>query len=293
MAVSALGYVALNVSDIEAWVEQMTSILAMEVVPRAKGDAVDLRIDEMHHRFTLYPSTEDSVAGVGWEVDTLSDMEQLVDDLRAYGVEVRESTEAERDERKVRDLFYFIDPASGMKSEIFYAPESGKSPFSPSRGIDGYKTQGLGLGHIVYVTKDYEESKRFYTEVMGFSVSDYIVWDDKVMDATFFHCNPRHHSLAIMPPFGPFEGGELNHIMLEAKTIDDVGYAYDIVRDKNIPLLFEMGKHTNDHVQSFYMFTPSGFAMELGYGSLLIDNADWKIRSYDSPMLWGHRPPPT
>tara|TARA_R110002110_G_scaffold205066_7_gene417345 strand:- start:502311 stop:503192 length:882 start_codon:yes stop_codon:yes gene_type:complete len=292
MTVSSLGYVALNVTDIDAWVDQMTCVYGMEVVPRATGDAVDLRIDEMHHRFTLYPSKEDSVAGVGWEVDTLDAMNNLIQGLRDYGVEVREANEAEREERKVRDLFFFIDPASGMKSEIFYAPQSEQYKFSPSRGIDGFVTGGLGLGHIVYIVKDYEESKRFYTQVMGFKISDYIVWDDKEKDATFFHCNPRHHSLAIMPPFEPFQGGELNHIMLEAMTIDDVGYAYDVVRDKNIPLLFEMGRHTNDHVNSFYMFTPSGFAMEYGYGGVLIDDTQWKIRSYDAPMLWGHRPPP-
>ncbi len=292
MAVSSLGYVALNVIDIDAWVDQMTSVYGMEVVPREGGEAVDLRIDEMHHRFTLYPSTEDSVAGVGWAVDSLVDMVSIIEGLRSYGVDVFEASEADKEERKVRDLYLFVDPASGMKSEIFYAPQSEQFTFSPSRGIDGFKTQGLGLGHIVYVVEDYEESTRFYTEVMGFKISDYIVWDNKEKDATFFHCNPRHHSLAIMPPFGPFQGGELNHIMLESKTLDDVGYAYDIVRDKNIPLLFEMGKHTNDHVNSFYMFTPSGFAMEFGYGGLLVNDADWKIRSYDAPMLWGHREPP-
>ena len=293
MAVSALGYVALNVSDIDTWVDQMTSIFAMEVVPRVDSDAIDLRIDEMHHRFTLYPGDEDSVAAVGWEVNSLQDMNALVGRLRHYGVDVTECTEAERDERRVSKLYRFVDPASGMKSELFHAPEVGQFQFTPPRGISGYKTKGLGLGHIVCITKDYEESKRFYTEVMGFSISDYIVWDNKVMDATFLHCNARHHSLAIMPPFGSFEGGELNHIMLEAQSLDDVGCAYDIVRDKQIPLLFEMGKHTNDHVHSFYMFTPSGFAMELGYGGRLIDEGKWQIRSYDAPMLWGHRPPAT
>ena len=291
MAVSALGYLALNVTDIKAWEELLTTVFAMEVMPREHGNAIDFRIDEMHHRFTLYPSNEDSIAAVGWEADSLAELEQLVSDLEKYGVSIREATDGERDERKVHSLYHFIDPASGITSEIFYAPEAGQFPFSPSRGISGYNTQDLGLGHVVYITEDYEEAKRFYTEVMGFKVSDYIVWDDKEKDATFFHCNPRHHSLAIMKPFGPFEGGEFNHIMLEANSIDDVGYAYDVVRDKNIPLVFEMGKHTNDQTQSFYLVTPSGFAMELGYGGITIDDEIWKIRSYDSPMLWGHRTP--
>jgi hypothetical protein len=51
-----------------------------------------------------------------------------------------------------------------------------------------------------------------------------------------------------------------------------------------------MGKHTNDHMQSFYVITPSGFGMEYGFGGRLIEE-NWEIRHYDQPMLWGHRPP--
>ena len=83
----------------------------------------------------------------------------------------------------------------------------------------------------------------------------------------------------------------MGHIMIEAQSLDDVGRAYDIVRDKNIPLMLEMGKHTNDLTHSFYLFTPSGFAIEYGYGGRLIDDATWEVRSYDSPKLWGHKMP--
>ena len=82
--------------------------------------------------------------------------------------------------------------------------------------------------------------------------------------------------------------GVLHHIMLEAQSRDDVGYGYDIVRDKGIPVMIEPGKHSNDHMQSFYLRTPSGFWMEYGYGALLV-GPDWEIKNYDQPMLWGHR----
>lgn len=288
MGVCSLGYVALNVSDMASWRDLATSVLGMEVIERSYGDIVDLRIDDLHHRFSLYPAKEDSIEAVGWEVATLSDLHDLVEKLTAYGVEVHESPPCEKSERKVHTLFKFIDPASGIKSELFYAPQSEMMPFTPSLGMTGYKTGNMGLGHVVYIVGDYEESKKFYEEVMGFRLSDYIAWDDK--DATFYHCNGRHHSLAIMKPFGDFKAGDFNHIMLETNSIDDVGYAYDVVRDKGIPLVMEYGKHTNDLMQSFYIVTPSGFALELGYGGRLIEN-DWEIRSYDSPMLWGHRSP--
>lgn len=70
--------------------------------------------------------------------------------------------------------------------------------------------------------------------------------------------------------------------------MDDVGYGYDIVRDLGIPVTIEPGKHSNDHMQSFYLQTPSGFWIEYGFGGREI-GPDWEIKSYDQPMLWGHR----
>ncbi|MFC7050975.1 VOC family protein [Emcibacter nanhaiensis] len=288
MSVSGLGYLALNVTNMKEWLEIATGIFSMEVLQRADSEAVDLRIDDYHHRFTLYPAAEDSIAAVGWETKSLADLEDLVGRLRDYGVEVTKGTDALKEERKVIELYQFIDPASGTPSELFYAPQREMYPFKPTRGIDGYKTGDLGLGHVVYVVRDYEESKKFYERVLGFKLSDYIIWDDK--DATFYHCNARHHSLAIMKPFGDFKGGEFNHVMIEAKSVNDIGYAYDVAREMQLPLIMEMGRHTNDHVQSFYIVTPSGFGIEYGYGGLLIDE-NWSVRSYDSPRLWGHHSP--
>jgi 2,3-dihydroxybiphenyl 1,2-dioxygenase len=290
MSVGSLGYVALNVTDMSAWLEMVTSVFGMQIVARENSAAIDLRIDDYHHRFTLYPSDEDSIAAIGWEVESLENLNELVIRLTNYGVAVRDSSLEECEERKVRNMVTFVDPTCGMTVELFYSPQSEKYPFCPSKGIDGYKTGNLGLGHVVYFVDDYEKSKQFYTDVMGFDVSDYIVWDDREKDATFFHCNERHHSLAIMPPFGELKGGMMGHIMIEANSLDDVGRAYDLVRDKAIPLMMEFGKHTNDHTQSFYIFTPSGFALEYGYGGRLIDE-NWKVHNYDSPMLWGHRMP--
>lgn len=292
MGISALGYVALNVSDMDGWLDMVGDVFGMERLPRNDGSgAVDLRIDDHQQRFSLYPSAEDSIAAIGWEVASPPDLEGILHKLTDYGVAVTRATPAQCQERKVSSMVKFVDPTCGINIEVFYSPQLAKFPFCPSKAITGYNTGELGLGHVVYFVDNYEESKTFYTDVLGFNISDSIVWDDNEKDATFFHCNPRHHSLAIMPPFGELKAGMMGHIMLEANSIDDVGRAYDIVREKNLPVMMEMGKHTNDHTQSFYFFTPSGFAFEYGYGGRVIDSDNWQVRSYDSPMLWGHKIP--
>ncbi|HLY55792.1 MAG TPA: VOC family protein, partial [Stellaceae bacterium] len=235
---------------------------------------------------TLYRSDQDRIHSVGWEVDTLEALDELVAGLRGRGIEVTAGDAALKDDRKVREIVYFTEPHLKLRTELFYGPLACNVPFTPTRGISGYLTKGLGLGHVVFSATDPHAAVDFYCEALGFKISDYIIWDEN--DATFLHCNPRHHSLAIMNEVGGLKNGDLNHVMIEAKTFDDVGYAFDIVRDRGVPLFLDMGKHSNDHMQSFYMRTPSGFCIEYGYGGRMI-GTDWEIRTYDQPMLFGHR----
>ncbi|EJM03036.1 putative ring-cleavage extradiol dioxygenase [Pseudomonas sp. GM102] len=286
MGVSSLGYIALNVSKLDEWLDLMTKVFGLEVRRRHDSDVVDLRMDEHHHRLTLNSSEIDAIATVGWEVGSMAELEALAQTLRDRQIEVVPGSPGLCAERKVKALYQFREPTIEVESEIYYGPLVSNTPFAPSRGISGYTTDGLGLGHVVFWVKDVQATIDFYTQVMGFKISDYIAWDDN--DAVFLHCNSRHHTLAILAAAPGRPAGALNHIMLEAKSMDDVGYGYDIARDKGIPIMLEPGKHSNDHMQSFYLQTPSGFWMEYGFGARLIGE-DWEIKSYDQPMLWGHR----
>lgn len=286
MGVDSLGYVGFNVSAFDKWREMLEKVFGMETRPRVGSDALDFRLDEYHHRISIYPAAEDSVAVVGWEVGSPERLDTLAAELRGHGVEVAAGTAAQCDERKVKQLYRYTCPMIGCPTEIYYGPLVSNTPFSPSRGVSGYKTGSLGLGHIAFWVKDLKATLAFYREVMGFDISDYIAWDDN--DAVFLHCNPRHHTLALMAEAEGRPGGKFQHLMVESNSFDDVGYGYDIVRDLGIPVAIEPGKHSNDHMQSFYLKSPSGFWIEYGFGGREI-GADWEIKNYDQPMLWGHR----
>ncbi|MDP3908527.1 VOC family protein [Novosphingobium sp.] len=286
MGVDSLGYVAFNVADFDRWRTILTQVFGMEPRARDGSDALDFRIDENHHRITLYPTGEDSVAVVGWEVGSIARLEELAAELRSRGVELTAGTPAQCKARKVRQLYHYTCPVIGCPTDIYYGPLVSHTPFAPSRGVAGYKTGELGLGHIAFWVKDLKATLAFYQEVMGFAISDYIAWDDN--DAVFLHCNARHHTLALMAEAEGRPGGKFQHLMVESTSLDDVGYGYDIVRDLGVPVAIEPGKHSNDHMQSFYLKSPSGFWVEYGYGGREI-GPDWEVKNYDQPMLWGHR----
>ena len=286
MGVNSLGYIALNVTKLPEWRDLLEHVFGLEPRERDGSPTLDYRMDGYHHRLSLNPAGSDGIAAIGWEVESIARLDALADSLRARQIELVAGSAAQCAERKVKSLFSFVEPMIGVQTEIYYGPLVSNTAFSPRRGISGYKTGSLGLGHVVFWVKDLQATLDFYMEVMGFRISDYIAWDDN--DAIFLHCNPRHHTLAIMAEAPGRPAGALNHIMLEAQSFDDVGYGYDIVRDRGIPVMIEPGKHSNDHMQSFYLQTPSGFWMEYGFGGMEIGE-NWDIKNYDQPMLWGHR----
>ena len=130
---------------------------------------------------------------------------------------------------------------------------------------------------------------RFYRDVLGFRVSDYVDFEivpGEPVTMGFLHCNPRHHSLAFMVRSGAPR--RLSHLMLEVNAIDDLLQTVALIERRQIPLLMSLGRHSNDQVLSVYVISPSGFPIEYGWGSCLIDDASWETARYAAPSTWGH-----
>jgi extradiol dioxygenase len=280
------------VKGTEEWERFATDVLGLQISERGSDGTLFLRMDEYHQRFILHPTGTDDLAYVGWMVARLEDLKAVEERVAKAGVRVERGTPAECALRKVVDMIKFQDPL-GITVEVFYGLLLSEDPFYPGRPLVGrFVTGAQGLGHIVIGLAEHEMEGafRFYTEVLGFKVSDIIDFElgGHQIHAVFFHCNPRHHSLA----FGqiPFQTGRrLHHFMLQLESLDDVGIAYDLCRSKGIPLYQSLGRHTNDQMISFYMKTPSGFAVEYGaMGRTIDDESEWVVRRYTRASIWGH-----
>jgi hypothetical protein len=147
-------------------------------------------------------------------------------------------------------MVHASDPG-GFALELFWGPILDHEPFVAPWGGSGFVTGTLGFGHIVLGTPDSSAAVEFYTEVLGFRVSD--IWRPGGSDVVFLHCNPRHHSLALVPA----DQAQLYHFMFEARSLDDVGYALDRHHDGGIPISMDLGKHPNDEMVSFCSRSPS------------------------------------
>jgi biphenyl-2,3-diol 1,2-dioxygenase len=166
-----------------------------------------------------------------------------------------------------------------------------ETPFKSPVGVSQFVTGTQGLGHAVLSTKDIAKARHFYQDLLGFRLSDTIrmrMGPQAHFDMEFFHCNPRHHTLALIPLPMP---KRLHHIMLQVPTIDAVGFALERAEAAQTPITSTLGRHTNDQMVSFYARTPAGFEVEFGYGAIEVDDATWRVTRHDKPSTWGHKRP--
>tara|TARA_Y100000766_G_scaffold236831_1_gene212720 strand:- start:13 stop:861 length:849 start_codon:yes stop_codon:yes gene_type:complete len=238
-------------------------------------------MDDQKQRLTITGDKGDGLGFLGWEVDEKEDLLFFASKLEKNKIEVHQGKTSFADKRFVEDLIFFNDP-QGNRIELVYKPMNDSEPFKPSRPISGFKTGALGMGHAVIHVKKIDDLIPFYTEVLGFKISDY---SHTPISLCFFHVNGRHHSLAL---FGSGQTG-FHHFMVEYNSLDDVGQGYDLLQYEDNKIAYTLGRHTNDYMTSFYSITPSGFFIENGWGGRIIDPKTWQpIETFEGPSFWGH-----
>lgn len=286
MDIRGLGYIGLDVADLDDW-RRYAELLGTRVVA-SQGDGFAVKIDDRPFRVLVRPAdTTEGLAFAGWELPDAAALDACAADLESAGFTVQSGAGADCEERRVRELVSTNDPG-GFRMEFFHGVVHDHEPFVSPTGVTGFTTGVQGMGHIVLGTPDIEGSVDFYTRVLGFRVSDYWRPDGSENDVVFLHCNPRHHSLALAHT----RDAALFHFMLEMRTLDDVGYTLDRHEQTRTPIAAGLGRHTNDHMLSFYSRSPSGFDVEIGCGGRLVDDDTWSVTQLTKPSLWGHRPPP-
>ena len=285
-AVARLGALAFNTTNIPEWRRILVGMLGMEERPRtAETEPMLIRYDDLEYRLAFHPSEDDGLRLRTWEVDTPEELREIAAQVEGAGIAVEWHEHGDNDTRDWTESITFKDP-QGFPLAVRYGATWDHNEFRPSGIVSGFVTGDMGLGHLVVIAEDYKGMVDFYLNVLGFKLSDYIVWDGA--DATFFHCNGRHHSLAIMNECFGQKGGQFNHFMVEVNDLDDTGRAYDLMTRSGVPLTMDFGRHTNDAMTSFYITSPSGFAMEVGNGGIVIDDEVWEVKTWRAPMRWGH-----
>jgi len=274
--------VGVGVPDRERFEKFARDMLGFPVARSPDEKVTYVRSDHYQHRIAARTAPEPVLRYVGFDVGRPEELAEWEKKLTAKGIDWRHSTPEERVERHVTDFIEFKDP-DGHRLALSYGFEVDKEPVQYTRDLSV-----LRLGHVLLTVKDTQRTHDFYTGVLGFRLSDWVIVDDNIR-LCFLRCNTRHHSMAFAPCM-PGKSPRLQHVMLEVESLDDVMRSYHFLRIHKAPIGMGPGRHINCQTVHVYVQTPGGFAVEFGWGHRRLDDALHQPVVYPpgSPIdVWG------
>ncbi|MCH7912486.1 MAG: VOC family protein [Deltaproteobacteria bacterium] len=131
------------------------------------------------------------------------------------------------------------------------------------------------LGHVVFNVSDVERTTKFWTEIMGFKVSDR---NERGM--VFLRNGSDHHTIALAPAEGNNEVPKkglvgFDHCALEVGSVSELFKIRDFLRSKRVTITYEgrKGPGCNPGIE---FLDPDGITIEL-YASM--DQIGWDGKS--------------
>jgi catechol 2,3-dioxygenase-like lactoylglutathione lyase family enzyme len=122
------------------------------------------------------------------------------------------------------------------------------------------------LGHVVLNCSDMERSVRFYTEVLGFEISD--IYPDEMVKGgmVFMRFNEDHHGVALVGSMTSASPNfELNHIAFEVATLDEVVLARNHLKKHGVTIDFEGRRRAGVQIAVEFR-DPDGHRLEIYWG---------------------------
>jgi catechol 2,3-dioxygenase len=122
------------------------------------------------------------------------------------------------------------------------------------------------IGHVVLNVTDMERSVRFYTQILGFRVSD--VYPESMVPGgmVFMRCNSDHHGVALVGEMPAKSANlELNHLAFEVATLDEVLRARDYLRKNGVTIDFEGRRRAGVQIAVEFR-DPDGHRLEIYWG---------------------------
>ncbi len=278
--IKALSYVVVMTPHLDDWCELAARLVGLQVEVVEAGVSVRLRMDNKKQRLLLEATAGDASLAMGFEVADQAALDEVSDEVSRNGFSVQRATAQETKLRGVSAMVHFQDP-DGNRVEIAWGLQDASVDFVPGRPMGGFRTGDLGMGHVALKAGNFQKMCALYRDVLHFRLSDRA---SVPFVAEFYHVNQRHHTIGLADTG---TGAGVYHLMLEYNQWDDVGRAYDMALEHPESIGVSLGRHSNDHVTSFYVVTPDGWMIELGWAARLI-SPDWETTELPGMSLWGH-----
>ena len=245
-------------------------------------------------QFKLTHSPQRRLTEIGIGAEDPDDLDRIEYQLRGLhlGVERTEST------------LVTEEPIAGFRAVISIAPrleqDSEPTPYNGPGRIERSNGRAPGvlreepvkprkLGHVVIGSTDQEATQRFFTDGLGFKVSDVVP-----SIAAFMRCSTDHHNVLVQQAPLNF----LHHTSWQVDDIDEIGRGATAMLEADPDRhVWGLGRH---HIGSnffWYLKDPAGNFSEY-YSDIdcIVDDALWEPGVFDGAKglyNWGPPPPPS
>lgn len=246
-------------------------------------------------QFRLTRTAQRRLIEMGIGVDDADDLDRIERQLGALDLPVR------RDQASISAL----EPIAGFRAIISIAPRISQEraetpPYNGPGRIERVDRRAEGiqrmhpvrprkLGHVVIGSTDQVATQRFFTDGLGFKVSDTVP-----SLAAFLRCSSDHHNVLVQQAPLNF----LHHTSWQVDDVDEIGRgATAMLQDHPDRHVWGLGRH---HIGSnffWYLKDPAGNFSEY-YSDIdcIVDEALWKPGIWDDARAlynWGPPPPPS
>lgn len=247
-----LGYVALNVSDLERSTAFYRDLVGLAVTEQ--GEQVSaLRCSRDHHNLLLYAADAPGLKRIGFELESRRDLDAAREHVASLGLAVEDVGAEELKALRTVSAFRFRLPGSGLCIEYFVQMMHLAAAYQPT------VAKIERLGHVVVNVADFDGALGWLTGKLGFVVSDFVPGF-----AAFLRChpNPLHHSMAILTG----ETDHLNHVNFMVTDVDDIGQGMNRMKRNDVEIVFGPGRHQPSESIFLYWLDPDQMTVEYSFG---------------------------
>ena len=253
-----------------------------------EGTDLFFGLGEEHHCIGLYNDNRPTVANprkpaqtqsplhhLSFEVDTAAELAALAARLRLSNIDL--TLGANDGYPDAGDALWFNDPdgnhisiAVSTEDLLTYTP-----PTSPAQSALRAAPRPYGLQHVALYTQQLESMVEFYTESLGFDISDWLL-----RERVWLRCNSDHHTIL-------FIQGQpgVDHIGFGILNSAELLRWADYLSQQVVPLLWGPGRHGAGHDLFIRFADAEGLHIELSTEMMQYQDRDVTT----PPRLWHTR----
>lgn len=275
------GHAALRVLDLDEGVRFYRDVLGLVETGRDRQGRVYFKAwDERDHNSVLIRQADR--AGIdffGFKVRDKATLERLDSDVRAYGLATERIPAEEMLETGERVRF---EIPSGHLIELYASKKqigNGMALVDPAPWT-GEAEHGIAptrLDHALLYGPNIDRVQDFFTKVLGFNLTEYVVGPDgNSVAAIWLSCSNKAHDIAFVNIPEP---GKLHHVAFLLESWEKVLRAGDIMSMNKVSVDLGPTRHGVTRGTTIYAFDPSGNRFETFCGGTQ-PYPDWE------PVKW-------